>query len=95
MPTPHSPKQNHLLAALPAADHARLLSDLELIPMPLGWAVYESGSHLGYVFSDHQPRLAALRDGKWRFGGNHDHRQLWFGRHFLVHGRLFQTPVAA
>lgn len=50
MPTPHSPKQNHILAALPAADYARLLPDLELIPMPLGWAVYESGGSLGYLY---------------------------------------------
>jgi CRP-like cAMP-binding protein len=46
----HSPKQNHLLAALPAADYERLLPDLELIPLPLGWAVYESGGHLGYLY---------------------------------------------
>ena len=46
----HTPKQNHLLAALPAADYARLLPDLELIPMPLGWAVYESGGHLRYLY---------------------------------------------
>jgi len=50
MSSPHSPKQNHLLAALPEADYARLLPDLELIPMPLGWAVYESGGRLGYVY---------------------------------------------
>jgi CRP-like cAMP-binding protein len=42
--------QNHLLAALPADDYARLLPDLELIPMPLGWAVYESGGQLGYLY---------------------------------------------
>ncbi len=46
----HSPKQNHLLAFLPAADYARLLPDLELVPMPLGWAVYEAGGKLGYVY---------------------------------------------
>src|SRR5476651_190921 len=50
MASPHSPRQNHLLAALPAADYARLLPDLELTPMPLGWAVYESGGHLGYLY---------------------------------------------
>jgi len=50
MPSPHTPKQNHLLAALPADDYARLAPDLELIPMPLGWAVYESGGHLSYVY---------------------------------------------
>jgi CRP-like cAMP-binding protein len=48
--SPHSPKQNHLLAALPAEDCARLLPDLELIPMPLGWAVYESGGRMSYLY---------------------------------------------
>jgi CRP-like cAMP-binding protein len=50
MPSSHSPKQNHLLEALPAADYERLLPDLELIAMPLGWAVYESGSRMSYVY---------------------------------------------
>ncbi len=50
MVSPHSPKQNHLLAALPAEDYQHLLPDLELIPMPLGWAVYESGGHLNYLY---------------------------------------------
>jgi CRP-like cAMP-binding protein len=48
--SPHSPKQNHILAALPDADYARLLPDLELLPMPLGWAVYESGGAQGYLY---------------------------------------------
>jgi len=46
----HSPRQNHLLAALPASDYARLLPDLELVPLPLGWAIYEAGGKLGYVY---------------------------------------------
>ena len=50
MVSPHSPKQNHVLASLPAEDYARLLPDLELIPMPLGWAVYESGGHVSYLY---------------------------------------------
>ena len=50
MSSPHTPKQNHLLAALPAMDYVRLLPDLELIAMPLGWAVYESGGQLGYIY---------------------------------------------
>ncbi|RPJ48145.1 MAG: Crp/Fnr family transcriptional regulator [Betaproteobacteria bacterium] len=50
MTTPHHPLQNHLLAALPAADFARLLPDLELIAMPLGWAVCESSDHMAYVY---------------------------------------------
>jgi CRP-like cAMP-binding protein len=45
-----SPRQNRLLAALPAADYERLLPELELVPLPLGWAVYEAGGHLGYVY---------------------------------------------
>jgi CRP-like cAMP-binding protein len=50
MASPHSPKQNHLLAALPVSDYARLVPNLELIAMPLGWAVYESGAALGYLY---------------------------------------------
>ena len=44
-----SPRQNHLLAGLPA-DYERLLPQLELVPLPLGWALYESGSEQGYVY---------------------------------------------
>src|SRR5664279_796252 len=50
MPTPHSPMQNHLLAALPAAEFDRLLPHLELVPMPLGEALYESGGRLQHVY---------------------------------------------
>ena len=46
----HSPKQNHILAALTAEDYARLLPDLELVPVPLGWAVHESGGQMGFVY---------------------------------------------
>jgi len=48
--TTHTPKQNHLLAALPAAGYEALLPHLEYIPLELGWALYESGSHQGYVY---------------------------------------------
>src|ERR1700686_3037446 len=50
MPSPHTPIQNNLLAALPAEDYARLLPDLELIAMPLGRVLYESGGHLGHLY---------------------------------------------
>ena len=50
MSSPHTPQQNHLLAALPADDYTRLAPDLEFIPMPLGWALYESGDQLGYLY---------------------------------------------
>ncbi len=50
-PVAHNdPKQNHLLAALPAPDYARLLPELEFIQMPLEWALCESGSHMKYVY---------------------------------------------
>ena len=46
----HTPKENHILAALPADDYMRLLPDLALVPMPLGLAVYESGGHMSYLY---------------------------------------------
>jgi len=46
----HHPLQNHLLAALPAAEFARLEKDLELVHMPLGDVLYESGCKLHYVY---------------------------------------------
>ena len=50
MPTTHSPSQNHLLAALPQAEFARLSPHLELVPMPLGEVLYESGGRLQHVY---------------------------------------------
>ena len=45
-----SPRQNHLLAALPAADYERLLPRLVPVAMPLGQAIYEPGEHQEYVY---------------------------------------------
>jgi len=50
MSSPHSPRQNHLLHALPIGDYERVASHLELIPMGLGDVLYESGSKLRYVY---------------------------------------------
>jgi CRP-like cAMP-binding protein len=50
MPEPHSPRQNHLLAALPAEVYERLLPELQITPMLLGWAVYESGDPMDNVY---------------------------------------------
>ncbi len=47
---PHSPNQNHLLAALPADEFKRLAPHLELVAMPLGEVLYESGGKLHYVY---------------------------------------------
>lgn len=44
------PKLNQLLAALPSADYERLLPALELVQLPLGTVLYESGGTLGYVY---------------------------------------------
>jgi len=46
----HSPRHNHLLDALPAADYGRLEPHLELVPMPLGEVLYEPGVQLRYVY---------------------------------------------
>jgi CRP-like cAMP-binding protein len=46
----HSPKQNHLLAALPDADYERLLPHLELHPLELGCAIYEPGGRVGHGY---------------------------------------------
>jgi CRP-like cAMP-binding protein len=46
----HSPQNNHLLNALPAIVMERLLPDLELVPMPLGAVLYESGDVLRHVY---------------------------------------------
>lgn len=42
--------QNHLLAALPESDFERISPELELVPMPLGAALYESGAKLQHVY---------------------------------------------
>ena len=44
------PRENRLLASLPDSDYESLLPHLERIPMPLGMAVYESGSTQGFVY---------------------------------------------
>jgi CRP-like cAMP-binding protein len=50
LPIEHSPQQNLLLAALTDETYANLLPHLELVPLDLGWAVYESGATQQYVY---------------------------------------------
>lgn len=50
MSSPHSPNQNHLLAALPAAEFEPLAAHLELVPLPLGEMLYEPGEQLQYAY---------------------------------------------
>jgi len=43
-------RMNHLLAALPADEFARLKPDFEPVSLPLGKVIYESGEQLEYVY---------------------------------------------
>ena len=45
-----TPDQNHLLAALPAEIAERISPHLELVSMPLGEVLYESGGQLHHVY---------------------------------------------
>ncbi|WP_310463189.1 Crp/Fnr family transcriptional regulator [Sphaerotilus sp.] len=46
----HHPEQNHLLAGLPAAVFAPLVSHLELVAMPLGQLLYGPGRPLEHAY---------------------------------------------
>ena len=46
----HDPRGNHLLAALPEAEWARVSEHLVLVDMPLGRVVYESGQQLSRAY---------------------------------------------
>lgn len=46
----HQPQQNHLLAALTAEVRQRLFTHLELVPLPLGKVLYESGDTMRHVY---------------------------------------------
>ncbi|MGZ5786661.1 MAG: Crp/Fnr family transcriptional regulator [Ramlibacter sp.] len=49
-PPVHSTTQNHILAAFPTAEYERLAPHLELVAMPLGQVLCESGAQLNYVY---------------------------------------------
>jgi CRP-like cAMP-binding protein len=50
MSAQHTPKQNHLLAALPERVFDSITPHLDLIAMPLGEVLYESGDQLHHVY---------------------------------------------
>ena len=51
MPDPvPDPQQNQLLAVFSASERERVFPHLELVPMPLGKVLYESGDVLRYVY---------------------------------------------
>ncbi len=45
-----NPNKNHLLASLPETEYDRIFPHLELIQMPLGEVIYESGEKLHYIY---------------------------------------------
>src|SRR3984957_18448608 len=49
-PGPYSPFQNHILGALKEDARDRIFPDLQLVPMPLGRVLYESGDPLLHVY---------------------------------------------
>lgn len=48
-PVHPDPRQNQILAALPAEDYERLLPDLERVPLPRGLLMLESGEHVDFL----------------------------------------------
>ena len=46
----HDPRQNHLLAALPAEERKRIFPLLEWVPLPLGHTVCEPGVPMRHVY---------------------------------------------
>ncbi|WP_088279787.1 Crp/Fnr family transcriptional regulator [Ideonella sp. A 288] len=50
MRPPHSPNQNHLLAALPTTEFESLSEALELVPMMLGEVLYEPGTQMRHAY---------------------------------------------
>jgi CRP-like cAMP-binding protein len=66
MPPSHFADQNRLLAALPTAEFDRLAPHLELVSMPLGEVLYESGGQLQHVYfptTSIVSLLYVMRDG--------------------------------
>lgn len=50
VPTSSTPQQNHLLAALPAEEFARISAQLERVPLRLGDMLYEPDEQLQYAY---------------------------------------------
>ena len=50
VPARPTPRQNHLLAALPLDDYVRLMPDLEPVALPKGWTVHRAGDQEHYLY---------------------------------------------
>jgi hypothetical protein len=65
-PATHTPRQNHLLAALPGKDYERLLPDLEPFPLRMGCAVHDAGDrerHLYFLMAGIVSRVDVTANG--------------------------------
>ncbi len=60
----HDPQQNRILAGLTADDYARLLPQLELMPMTLGTTLGEVGMPMQYVYFPTSGIVSLLSDTK-------------------------------
>src|SRR6202140_4283502 len=61
------PNQNHLLAALTPTERERIVPHLQLVAMPLGSVLYESGARLSHVYFPTNcivSLLYSLKDGR-------------------------------
>ena len=71
------------------------LPHLELVALPLGLALYESGGAQDYVYlPTDQHRVAALRHERRRLGGDRGGGQRGHGGHRAVHGRRDHARAA-
>lgn len=64
--SPPDPKQNFIIASLPATDYNRLLPDLKLVELTLGLTMSQSGDHVNFVhfpISGIVSMVYALEDG--------------------------------
>jgi CRP-like cAMP-binding protein len=50
MPAPRDPQQNHLLASLSPSERERVYTHLQLVPLPLGKVLYESGNVMQHEY---------------------------------------------
>jgi CRP-like cAMP-binding protein len=50
LPSPHDPRQNQLIASLSQDVFDRIFPHLELVAMPLGEIIYESGRKMNYIY---------------------------------------------
>ena len=57
-----NPPQNHLLAALPANEYARLSPHLELVSLPLGYVLYEPGVRIRHAYFPTTAIVPLVRD---------------------------------